>query len=612
MTVSLELLAPAGNADIGIAAIDHGADAVYVGAPRFSARANAGVETADIARLVQHAHLYFARVYVALNTILTDEEMPEALDVIRKIYELGADGLIIQDPGLLEMDLPPIPLIASTQMHNDTPEKIRFLEDVGFKRVILARELSIDEIAAIRNGTRVELECFVHGALCVSYSGQCYMSQAIAGRSGNRGVCAQPCRMQYTLIDGEGNSILSDKFLLSLKDLNLIQDIPSLIAAGITSFKIEGRYKEIDYVKNVTAAYSRVLDAFIHDHPDYRRSSSGRSDITFLPDPSKTFNRGFTRYFISGRHEKISSMDTPKSLGQPVGTVTALGKGFFRTDYAGLKNGDGLCFFTKKQTLSGFRVERVEDSKIFPNTMKDLAKGVLLYRNYDVALERTLRKKSSRRWIEVEMEFSHNGDRVYLAASDEDGNKTKASLPAPYQESRDPSIAREQLEKQLSSTGNTPFRVHRINISRRIGFYSMSFLNNARRNVLSDLAMMRLAHFVRETAVHVPNSIPYPEKKLDYHANVFNKYARHFYERHGAEVMEPAFETILEHEGREVMQTRYCLRHELDACLKPGKSRRQIKEPLRIRDAQHEYLLKFDCDACKMSLILLEKRGRRK
>jgi 23S rRNA 5-hydroxycytidine C2501 synthase len=612
MTVSLELLAPAGNADIGIAAIDHGADAVYVGAPQFSARANAGVETADIARLIQYAHLYYARVYVALNTILTDEEIPEAIDVIRKVYELGADGLIIQDPGLLEMDLPPIPLIASTQMHNDTPEKIRFLEDVGFKRVILARELSLEEIAAIRKVTRIELECFVHGALCVSYSGQCYMSQAITGRSGNRGVCAQPCRMQYTLMDGEGNSILSDKHLLSLKDLNLLQSIPDLIAAGITSFKIEGRYKEIDYVKNVAAAYSRALDAAILNNPKYRRSSSGRSEVSFFPDPAKTFNRGFTRYFISGRQGTVSSMDTPKSIGQPVGTVTALGKGFFRTDCVDLTNGDGLCFFTKTKTLSGFRVDRVEDSKIFPNTMKDLAKGVLLYRNLDIAFERTLRKSSGRRWIGVEMEFNHDGDTVHIAASDDDGNRAELNFPIPYEAPRDPSMAREQLEKQLSSTGNTSFKVTGIHISRPIGFYSIGFLNNARRNVLEELARIRRERFPRETSFHASSSIPYPEKKLDYHSNVFNTPARHFYERHGAEVREPAFETFSEHAGREVMRTRYCLRHELGACLKPGQSRRQFKEPLRIRDAHHEYLLKFDCDACSMSLIILENRGRRK
>ena len=305
MPTSLELLSPAGNADIGIAAIDHGADAVYIGAPKFSARADAGVSVADIARLIRHAHLYYAKVYVALNTILTDRELAESLDIIREVYQLGADALIIQDVGLLELDLPPIPLIASTQMHNNTAGKVRFLEAVGFKRVILARELSLSEIADIRRQTsKIELEAFVHGALCVSYSGQCYMSQAVAGRSGNRGVCAQPCRSHYTLIDGDGNVILQNKFLLSLKDLNLMNRIPDLIAAGVTSFKIEGRYKGIEYVKNVTAAYRQAIDRFISGHSDYRKSSSGVSALTFSPDPDRTFNRGYTQYFISGPARK--------------------------------------------------------------------------------------------------------------------------------------------------------------------------------------------------------------------------------------------------------------------------------------------------------------------
>jgi len=609
MKVSLELLAPAGNADIGIAAIDHGADAVYVGAPRFSARANAGVETGEIERLIRHAHLYYARVYVALNTILADDEIPEALDVIREIYDLGADGLIIQDPGLLELDLPPIPLIASTQMHNDTPEKVRFLENVGFKRVILARELSLEEIAAIRQTTRIELEFFIHGALCVSYSGQCYMSQAVTGRSGNRGVCAQPCRSRYTLTDGDGNRILTDKFLLSLKDLNLMNDIPDLVAAGITSFKIEGRYKEIDYVKNVTAAYSRTLDDFIRSHPNYRRLSSGRSEPKFIPDPMKAFNRGFTRYFISGGSEKIASMDTPKSIGQTVGTVTGLGKGFFKTDCTDLKNGDGLCFFTKEKELSGFRIERVENSKVFPNTMKDLAKGVLLYRNHDIALIRLLNKISSRRQINVEMDFNCVGDSVCLSARDEDGNRAESILTLAFEEPRDQSLAREQMEKHLSSTGNTPFKVIKINISGRIGFYTISFLNRIKRNVLTDLARIRLEKYPRETSALNPNSIPYPEKQLDYHANVLNEHARHFYKRHGAEVIEPAFEILSEKTGKEVMRTRYCLQHELDACPKSSRSRRRLKEPLQISDGHHAYLLKFDCEACQMSLIFL---GRRK
>jgi 23S rRNA 5-hydroxycytidine C2501 synthase len=604
-TTSLELLAPAGSADIGIAAIDHGADAVYVGAPRFSARADAGVETGEIARLIQHAHLYYAKVYVALNTILTDKEIQEALDVIWRIHDLGADGVIIQDPGLLELDLPPIPLIASTQMHNDTPEKIRFLEDVGFKRVILARELSLQEIAAIRESTRIELECFVHGALCVSYSGRCYMSQAVTGRSANRGVCAQPCRSRYTLTDGDGNCLLSDRFLLSLKDLNRMNDIPDMADAGVTSFKIEGRYKAIDYVKNVTAAYSRSLDDFVRCHPNYRRSSSGRSETAFLPDPAKTFNRGFTRYFISGRGEKVASMDTPKSIGRPVGAITSLGKGFFRTDCADLQNGDGLCFFNKEKNLKGFRIERVENSKIFPSSMKDLAAGVLLYRNHDIALTRLLNKASARRQIRVEMDFQHYDNRVSLAATDEDGNRAELTCTMPYEEPRDPLTAGEQVQKHISSTGNTPFKATQMRLSGRIGFYPASFLNRIKRQVLQDLTKTRSEKYPCKPAVFTPNRVPYPEKKLDFRANVFNDYARRFYERHGVDILETAFESLPEITGREVMQTKYCLLYEMDACLKSMPAHCRLKEPLRIRDAHHAYLLRFDCKECRMSVIFL-------
>ena len=608
MKRSLELLSPAGNADIGIAAIDHGADAVYVGAPRFSARADAGVDLLDMERLIRHAHFFHARVYVALNTILTDEEIPQALEVVREVYRLGADGLIIQDAGLLETDLPPIPLIASTQMHNNSPEKVRFLQDVGFRRVILARELSIGEIATIRKSTRIQLECFVHGALCVSYSGQCYMSQAVTGRSGNRGVCAQPCRSRYTLTDGDGNTILSDKYLLSLKDLNLIQNLPALVQAGITSFKIEGRYKEIDYVKNITAAYSLALDDFVRDHPDYRRSSSGRSEYTFLPDPAKTFNRGFTRYFADGRKETIGSVDTPKSIGEPVGKVLSTGKGFFRTDCMDLVSGDGLCFFTPGRTLSGFRVERVENSKIFPNTMKDLSAGAVLYRNHSVAWTRMLHKVSGRRKIMVEMNFRHEGDTVCLSARDEDGNQAEITRAMPYEEPRDPSMVREQIEKQISSTGNTAFNVTAVHLSSRAGFVTLGFLNDIRRDVLEKLVKARSESRERETVAFEPSSVPYPERRLDYHANVLNDHARKFYGRHGAEVVESAFETLAETKGKEVMRTKHCLLYELDACRKTGQPGRRLKEPLRISDAHHAYLLEFDCDACEMSVVFLGKK----
>jgi collagenase-like PrtC family protease len=602
---ALELLAPAGSAEIGIAAIDHGADAVYVGAPLFSARANAGVETSEIARLIQHAHFYYARVYVALNTILNDDEISKALDLIREIYDLGADGLIIQDPGLLEQNLPPIPLVASTQMHNHTPERVHFLEQVGFTRVILARELSLEEIAAIRRKTAIELECFVHGALCVSYSGQCYMSQAVTGRSGNRGVCAQPCRSRYTVKDGNGNTILANRFPLSLRDLNLMDDIPRLIAAGVTSFKIEGRYKGIDYVKNVTAAYRRTLDEFLREHAHYCRSSSGWSDPAFSPDPWKTFNRGFTRYFIAGRKGKIASMDTPKSIGRPVGKVSGIGKGYFQTDCIDLRNGDGLCFFTPERELVGFRIEYIKGSKVFPNSMEGLTKGTGLYRNHDSAWTRLLNKRSAQRWIEVEMRFSQSEDDVCLAATDEDGNSTEVMCKVNFEVARKTEQAKDRVMKHLSSTGTTRFAVGKVTLSERIGFLPISFLNGMKRQVLESLAALRLQRHPRKEAAWKPNDVPFPERRVDYRANVFNQYARHFYERHGAEVVESAFESLSGTTGREVMRTKYCLLYELDACARFGQSRRRLKQPLRICDEHHAYLLKFDCEACLMSLIFL-------
>jgi collagenase-like PrtC family protease len=605
METSLELLAPAGNADIGMAAIDHGADAVYIGAPKFSARADAGVSVADIARLIQHAHLYYARVYVALNTILTDQELPEALEMIREVFQLGADGLILQDAGLLELDLPPIPLIASTQMHNNTLEKVQFLEAVGFKRVILARELSLDEITAIRQKTQVELETFVHGALCVSYSGQCYMSQAATGRSGNRGVCAQPCRSPYTLTDAVGNVIRQQKFLLCLKDLNLMNAIPDLVAAGVTCFKIEGRYKGIDYVKNVTAAYRLTIDRFIGRRSDYCRSSSGVSTFAFSPDPDRTFNRGYTQYFISGGRDKVASLDTQKSIGQYVGAITGMGKGFFLMDNHDLQNGDGLCFFTKHNDLAGFRADRVDKEKIYPNNMKGLEIGTPLYRNHDMALTRILNKSSAQRRIAVEMDFVQEDASIRLAVRDEDGNQAEALVEVLFEPSRDPTRAREQVERHLSSTGTTPYQVAGLTIHpEQPGFLPVSTLNGIRRDVLETLTRIRLEKYPRQTIGFAPNDAPYPEKRLDFRANVLNEHARRFYARHGAKVIEPAFEALSDTAGKTVMTTRYCIRHQLDLCPRYSRSGRPLKDPLRLSDSHHTYRLEFDCRQCRMRVIL--------
>jgi collagenase-like PrtC family protease len=604
LNIPLELVAPAGNADIGIAAIDHGADAVYIGAPKFSARAQACNSISEIARIVRYAHLYYARVYMALNTILTNEELPQALEIIKQGYDSGIDALIIQDVGLLEMELPPVPLIASTQMHNDTVEKVQFLESAGFKRVILARELSLDQIMSIRQKTAIELEFFVHGALCVSYSGQCYLSQAAAGRSGNRGVCAQPCRYRYDLVDSDGNIIVQNKYLLSLKDLNLSEAISDLAAAGITSFKIEGRYKEIDYVKNITASYRQALDKFIKENPDYRKSSSGKCEFMFSPDTTKTFNRGYTKNYIYNNNEKTASIHTQKSIGQSIGTITEVKNYFFKTDCMDIKNGDGLCFFTSNDELDGFRVNRVEHGRIYPNKMEGLEAGTSLYRNYDIEFEKQLKKLSSLRKIEVRMDFRQQDNRICLSVTDEDGNLAEKCIDLPFEPAKDPAKVLEQIKKQLLKTGDTIYNVKELNVSpSQPGFIVLSVLNSIRRDCLNELTKIRIEKYLVPKSIFTANNIQYSVKTLAFRANVLNEKARQFYKRHGAEIVESAFETLIKTSGKQVMISRYCIRRQLNACLKNTQPELDLHGPLRIRDERYSYLLEFDCKNCQMKLL---------
>jgi len=604
-TIPLELLSPAGNAEIGRAAIDHGADAVYIGGPSFGARAEAANSIKDIADLAAYAHQFAARVYVALNTILTDVEIHKALELTHQIYAAGADGLIIQDMGLLELDLPPIALIASTQMHNATPEKVKFLEDIGFTRVILARELTLFEIKAIRDATHIDLEFFIHGALCVSFSGQCYMSQVTAGRSGNRGVCSQPCRHAYTLIDGDGKTILENRHLLSLKDLNLSEAIPDLVQAGITSFKIEGRYKDAGYVKNATAAYRREIDRFLLSNPRYRRASSGKTILRFDPDLEKTFNRGYCRYFISGRNEKIGAIDTPKSLGKSIGTVTEMGRGFFRIKGEPVRNGDGLCFFTRSGALSGFRVNRVEDGRIYPNTLSELTKGDQIFRNRDHQFYQILDKSSAVRKIAISLGFSQSKDKITILAVDEDDNRAAAAIETEYQVPRDPEMAADHVARQLSSTGNTIYEVKEISIHpAQPGFLPLGMLNRLRREVLDELTKTRLKRCQPKATAFCPNSVGYPYKTLDYRANVLNRYAGQFYLRHGATVNEPALEGGGDPSGKAVMTTRYCICHQLNACPRHDKKALCLKKPLRLTDGRRTFRLSFDCKRCVMQVHL--------
>ena len=426
----IELLSPAKDLNCGIEAINHGADAVYIGAPKFGARAAAGNTLEDIRALCEYAHLYNARIYVALNTILREEELPEAEQLIRQLYLAGADALIVQDMGITRLNLPPIPLHASTQMDNRTPEKVKFLEAAGFTQVVLARELSLNEICCISEQVSVPLEVFVHGALCVSYSGQCYLSAALSGRSANRGECAQYCRLPYSMVDANGTEIVHNKHLLSLKDMNRSDQLEALLDAGASSFKIEGRLKDVTYVKNITAYYRKKLDAILARRPEYCRASAGKSTYEFEPVAEKSFNRGFTPFFLHERTKDITAFNTPKSLGEPVGTVKELkGNSFTIAGVKQLNNGDGLVFFNSRGELEGFRVNRVEANRVFPLDMPDIKPKTPLYRNFDQVFEKHLAKPSAERKLAVKIEFLDNPFGFTLVMEDETGARVMLTEP---------------------------------------------------------------------------------------------------------------------------------------------------------------------------------------
>ena len=463
--MTIELLAPARNLACGIEAINHGADAVYIGAPRFGARAAAGNSLEDIAELVRYAHLFRARIYVTVNTILKDEELKDTEAMIWDLYRIGVDALIVQDMGITRLDLPPIPLHASTQMDNRTAEKVRFLAEAGFRQVVLARELTLEEIRKIHRACPdTLLEVFVHGALCVSYSGQCYVSQACFGRSANRGECAQFCRLAFDLEDADGKVFAHDKHLLSLKDMNQSENLEELLDAGVSSLKIEGRLKDVSYVKNVTAYYRQRLDNIFKRRKEYVRASSGSMRVEFRPQLDKSFSRGFTDYFLHGRNPGIFNLNTPKSLGEEVGTVKEVRATCLTV--AGVKpfaNGDGLCYVDDQGKLQGFRVNRVEDNKLFPQEMpRRIRPKTVLYRNFDQAFERAMQKKSAERKIAVDMRLEENNFGFTLTLTDEDGVRVSVVL------GREKEIARtsqaENLKTQLGKLGNTPFAAEEISI----------------------------------------------------------------------------------------------------------------------------------------------------
>ena len=494
----IELLSPAKDLNCGMEAVNHGADAVYIGAPKFGARAAAGNSLEDIRRLCDYAHLFGVRIYVALNTILKEDELDEARRLVWSLYEAGADALIVQDMALMQMELPPIPLHASTQTDNRTVEKVRFLEKSGFTQVVLARELSLEEIRRIASETEVSLEVFVHGALCVSFSGQCYLSAALSGRSANRGECAQYCRLPYTMVDADGKVIAGNKHLLSLKDMNRSDDLEALMDAGVSSFKIEGRLKDVSYVKNVTAYYRQRLDEILERRPEYTRASVGRSRYTFTPQVEKSFNRGFTSFYLQGRTSDVAAFDTPKSLGEFIGTVKEIrGNSFTVAGLVPLNNGDGLAFFNTRGELEGFRVNRVENNRVYPQEMPRLSPKMKLYRNYDQQFEKLLSKPSAERKIGVRVIFSDNSFGFSLEMEDEEG--ARVTLSRPFDKKPAKKAQADNIRVQLSRLGNTLFEARAIEVNLTDNwFVPSSLLTDMRREAVDLLLSDRRIRYWRE------------------------------------------------------------------------------------------------------------------
>ena len=590
--IALELLAPAKDLECGIAAIDHGADAVYIGAQRFGARAAAGNNVDDIRQLCQYAHRFAAKVFVTVNTIIYDDELTATERLIHQLYEAGVDAILVQDMGLLRMQLPPIALHASTQTDNRTADKVRWLRSQGFRRVVLARELSVDEIAAIHHAVPdMPLEVFVHGALCVSYSGICYASQHCFQRSANRGACAQFCRMKFDLLDADGRELEHQRHLLSLKDMNQSRHLLQLIEAGATSFKIEGRLKDVAYVKNVTAAYSEALNAIIRQHPDtYCRASRGHCTYTFQPDLQKTFNRGFTTYFLQGRQPDIFSPDTPKAMGEYVGKVKELRRDSFNVaGTAAFANGDGLCFFNDEGQLEGFRVNRAEGNRLYPQQMPPrLRPGVALYRNSDQQFSRILSRPSAERRIPIRLQLAVTPDGFSLSAEG-----TTVTISCEHQQAAKPQ--RENIIRQLSKLGGTAYECSGVDLPAGFDlFIPSSLLADLRRQLVDALSSPTSP--TSSTSPTSPTRYTSPSSPLD--PNISNHLAQQFY----AADRLTAYE--LRPDGRPLMQCRHCLRYSLGCCVKHGGQKPTWREPLTLRLGDGRlFPLEFDCKNCQMNVL---------
>lgn len=592
---SLELLAPAKNLAYGIAAIDHGADAVYIGAPRFGARAAAGNSIEDISQLCSYAHLFGAKVYVTLNTIIYDDEIEAVRSVISQLEKAGVDAILVQDMAVLTMlkEQSSMAIHASTQTDNRTAEKVRWLHDIGCSRAVLARELSAEEIAAIhREVPEVELEVFVHGALCVSYSGICYASQYCFHRSANRGECAQFCRMRFSLVDADGKEIQHERYLLSLKDMNQSDNLLQLIEAGATSFKIEGRLKDMTYVKNVTAAYSELLNVIIRQHPDkYCRASKGYCEYTFKPDLHRTFNRGYTTYFLNGRQPDITSFDTPKAVGEFVGTVKEIrGNSFNVAGVTSFANGDGLCFLNEERKFEGLRANRVEGNRIYPFKMPhNLRPGMALYRNNDQEFERLLAKPSATRKIPVSITLRAVDDGFELSAA-------TVTLHFESEHQLAQKSPRENIIRQLSKLGDTIYTCKQVEMPDDFNFFiPNSQLSDMRRQLVEALSLPPKKESIKHSQYKGLQL-----EKVNYQYNISNRMAAAFY---GTDTLS-AFE-LKGGEGP-LMQCRHCIRYSLGYCVKHGGKRSLWHEPLSlVLGDGRRFRLEFDCQHCQMNVYPL-------
>ncbi len=600
-TAEYELLVPANNKITAINAIKAGADAIYIGYSKYGARVQAGNSIEDIIEVINFAHLYRVKVYITLNTILKDEEILNIENLIWKLYKIHADGIIIQDMGILNCDIPPIAIIASTQCHNNSLEKIQFLEKTGFKRVILPRESTLKEIKNISQNTNIELECFIHGALCVSYSGQCYLSYEIGKRSANRGECAQPCRKKYSLYTTDGKPIVKNKYLLSLKDLNLSKRLEELIQSGITSFKIEGRLKPDSYVINTCAYYRQALDKILNVY-NLKRASSGITYFDFEPDLNKTFNRGYCEFNIDGKKSNISSFDYTSSLGEFIGNVKEVKKNYFSLNTNILNNGDGICFFNENKELTGTNINTTENDKVFPASIKGIHSGIKIYRNYNKEFDDELKNSNLIRKIPVKIRLRESYNDYIFFMTDDENNCAIYMTNKNYEEAINKEKAINTLEIQLAKSGETEFKVIETDINiTKIPFIKVSTINEIRRQLTSQLTRLRKKNYKKYISKPI-KKVDYPIKELDYKANIYNKQAEKFYAERGCKIQEYALEAQKSIKNKELMISKYCIKNQLGICPKQNPVKNYPKTLILKDEFNKEYIVEFVCKDCVMKI----------